>query len=151
MVDGTLGNPTTELLAAPKSVVVSNPVVETAVIAPDEAPAPSITDVPYPTVPSLSPPSTPNPASVVVAVAPSITDVPYPTVPSLSPPSTPNPASVVVVVVSAPKAAPVEKAAPAPAPSITEVPYPTVLLKYHIQQFLHFHLLRLRIHLRRHL
>ena len=95
MVDGTLGNPTTELLAAPKSVVVSNPVVETAVIAPDEAPAPSITDVPYPTVPSLSPPSTPNPASVVV-------------------------------VVSAPKAAPVEKAAPAPAPSITEVPYPTV-------------------------
>jgi len=48
-----------------------------------------MTEVPYPTVPALSPPSIPNPACSVVVVAPSITEVPYPTVPSLSPPSTP--------------------------------------------------------------
>ena len=65
VVSGTVGNPTTELVVAPKSVVVSKPVVETAWISPVEAPAPSITEVPYPTVPSLSPPSIPNPAPVV--------------------------------------------------------------------------------------
>ena len=94
LLEGTVGNPTTEL----------------------EAVAPWITEVPYPTVPALSPPSIPNPAPSVDVVkaapvlwvakaapafAPSITEVPYPTVPSLSPPSIPNPAP------SAPKAVPV--------------------------------------------
>ena len=85
--------------------------------------APWITEVPYPTVPSFSPPSIPNPAPsapkafpviwvvcvVVVkaapALAPSITEVPYPTVPSFSPPSIPNPAfsTLTVDVVVAPK------------------------------------------------
>ena len=86
------------------------------------------TEVPYPTVPALSPPSIPKEAPVppiwypvvlvvVVVVVwkafPPVpmTEVPYPTVPSLSPPSIPNEAPVAAV------------SAPVP---MTEVPYPTV-------------------------
>ena len=50
-----------------------------------------MTEVPYPTVPSLSPPSIPNEAPVAAVSAPvPMTEVPYPTVPSLSPPSIQN-------------------------------------------------------------